>query len=99
MRKQIELLKYEPEVQSFFSRLFILAVHGFPLRVNGDQCLFPERHAPAVRLFQKVQTPQKRALSAPRRSDNGEHFPFFKGKAHILDDLKFTKPLRNPLNF
>ena len=81
LRKKIERLKNQPEMQAV-AAYFRLGECGSIGRVKNR---FPRDGKRAfVGRFQKIEAPQKGGFSAPGRTDNGKNLAFLQGKGDAL---------------
>ena len=88
LRKQVELLKDEPEVQALFAD-FRVGIALFFRRV--EQLFAAEVQLSLVGHLQKVHAAQKRRFAAARRADDGKHLSPLQRNGDAFEYLVFTE--------
>ena len=83
-------------MQSVFSYLRF-ALLSFVVGVENSVSV--DENLSAVGKFKKIDTSQKRCLSAARRTDYSENFPFFKREADAFQNLGLSEILFQIFNF
>ena len=92
--KEIERLEHQPEMQAV--QTDFLLRH---LRTRAVNRSAGYGNLTVVRLFQKIQTPQKRRFSAPRRADDDEHLAPVQRKIDSFQNLVFPEVLTDIFDF
>ena len=75
--EEVEALEHQAKVQPLLPDLALLLSFGI---VRVKERLTTDRDRAAVRLFQKIQAPQKRCLAAAGGTDDGDGLPSSSGK-------------------
>ena len=86
--KEVKRLEYKAEMEPFAAYLrFLLGRRVIGIKQN----LAIDPDDSLIRAFEEIQTAQERGLAAPRGTDDGNHLPFFQGKADIFQYLGMSK--------